>query len=239
MSARLLRALSAGGCTAKTRSGDWAVWRNRDRRGREIGLLMADEVEQLQMAGHLKPLGMFEDGRLVWCGPDMDMSSGKCSPEALLRDDRTANRRLSLAQRLIARCKDPRVRQRMRLAMQDYGEDVERALTRSGAGGMNWQAIRAGTAIQGGPGHRGASRRRAFVFDAVQRLEQIETSLGPDRLRLLDKIIIEGASRSAIAGWLVMKPAQCERHCLKVIGQLADAYDQLTRRPGRAVRRPV
>ena len=236
---RLVRALAQGGCTAQTSAGDWAVWRNRDRRGRAIGLLSAEAIERLEIAGRLKPLGTFEDGRLAWSGPRPELKTGPCSPEALLRDDRSRFRPRTLAQRLLERCREPRRRQRLRGVMRDYGEDVERALTRAGAGGMNWQAIRAGTAIQGGRNRPGGMPRRAYVYDAVRRLEQIEKALGPRKIRLLDRIIIDGDSRTAIADWLVLKPKPCERYCLDVLGQLADAYDLLTRRPGRAGPPPV
>jgi len=238
MNARLLRALQKGGCAAKTRPDEWAVWRTSDRRGRAIGTLETKTIDRLRLSKHLAPLGTYEDGRLVWTGAAEPVAVCRASPKAIMapKGGETV-RRLPLLFRILEGRSDPKERERLLQAARDFSEDMERAMCSGRAAGMNWQGIASGTAIQGG--RRGASglERISYAARAEHRLDQIATELGHKTMRVLERLILDGVTRHAMSNVLSMKPAQTQNYCADAIRRLADAYDQATRRPERATRR--
>ena len=66
MKPRLIRALQRGGVTSEIGPERWGVWRNRDRRGRIIGVLTGAEIDVLRTRESLKPLGDGQPPIFIW-----------------------------------------------------------------------------------------------------------------------------------------------------------------------------
>ncbi len=223
MKSRLLRALQRGGCILETDDAYWSVWRSRDRRGRTIGLVPAAEVHMLILKGDLSPLGQCEDGRLVWSGPLTALHPTVSAAALVTAEEKQSYRRKSLLQRLLERVVSPRGRRYLARAALDFSEDIERAESGYRLRGMNWQAIRGGTRIQGGRAG-GSVYQGNTALAAARRLAAISEISGPESFRLLERVIVEGATRHAISKWLNQRPADAERHALTVLRKLASIY---------------
>ncbi len=235
MTAKLIRALQRGGCTAPANGGDWKVWRTHDQRTRAIGVLSSSDVAAMRARGDLSLSGEGEGELLTWSGEICQPAQRSVSPAALMMQKVEYQAQRSLLHRILDDCSEPAERCRLARAATDFAEDVERAQTSGRASGMNWQALATGTRIQGGrgAGHGGWTGHAA---SAAQRLDALlHGQLGAQNFRLLEKLVIEAATRNAIARWRAWSPKQAERSACAALHQLADAYDACVRRPERAM----
>jgi hypothetical protein len=224
MRPRLLRALARGGCVAQRTNGQWSVWRSIDRRGAIIGDVEAHDIDSYMLSGALKPLGGDADAALIWCGGVPDMTQAQPSSQALLNDAGKSYQAQSLLMRLLCRVDDVERRQRLRNAALAFEGDVERSLSYGGASGMNWQALAAGTRIDGGTA-RESGGRIGHAGRAASRLSLITAHMNADVFRLLERMIVQRETRYALAKWRGARPVDIEREALTGLRQLARLYD--------------
>jgi len=235
VTAKLIRALQRGGCTAQTDGGDWKVWRRHDQRTRAIGVLPPADVAAMRARGDLSLSGEGEGEWLIWSGESCQPAQRLVSPAALMMQTVEYQACRSLLHRILDDCSEPAERHRLARAASDFAEDIERAQTSGRASGMNWQALATGTRIQGGRG-AGHGGRVGHAASAAQRLAALlHKQLGVQNFRLLEKLVVEAATRNAIACWRDWSPKQAEGSARAALCQLADAYDACVRRPERAM----
>ncbi len=73
MKPRTLKVLRRGGVTAALPSGDWGVWRSRDRRRRRMGTLSASEVDLLRAYNCLTSANDDDREVLRWHQSQLDL----------------------------------------------------------------------------------------------------------------------------------------------------------------------
>ena len=240
MSAQLIRALQRGGCAVQFTNHDWKVWRRPDRRGQAVGVLAAADIEMLRLQGDLAIAGGYEDGRLIWSGTVAPLPVGKRSSAALFEHEcKPVKQCQPLLYRLLVAIPNPVENSRLAQAARDFAEDIERSQTSGRASGMNWQVLVTGTRIQGGTARTGGGRA-AYAASSALRLEKLFALLGAQDFRLLERLVVETATRNAIARWRGMRPHEVQARALAVLRQLASAYDNRIKQPKRArMQRPV
>ncbi len=234
MSARLIRALQRGGCAAEASETHWSVWRASDRRGRAIGTLSVADVELLRLNGDLSLLGGTDDGRLVWTGRVDSLAGRAISAMALIKEPEVQKHHARpLLHRILDGRASPNERRSLAQAARDFAEDVECAENSYSARGMNWNAISAGTRIDGG--RQGAPNQRAgYAADAAIRMRTLTHHLPGEDLKFLWRLIIDRETRYAIAQWLAVSPSQSEVRGRRVLRDLAAVYDTQVKRPAQA-----
>ncbi len=234
MSARLIRALQRGGCAAEASDTHWSVWRASDRRGRAIGELSTADVELLRLNGDLSLLGGTDDGRLVWTGRVDSLAGRAISAMALVKEpEGKKHHARPLLHRILAGRASPSERRSLARAARDFAEDVECSENSYSTRGMNWNAISAGTRIDGG--QQGAPNQRAgYATDAAIRMQRLNRHLTGEDMRFLWRLIIERDTRYAIAQWLSVSPSQSEVRGRRVLRDLAASYETKIKRPERA-----
>lgn len=238
MNVRILKALQTGGCAALIEGRDWGVWRKRDLRMRPVGKLDVGDVQALRASGKLKLLGSGAVEKLVWSGARGDLNITPPSAEALLKDERLEHSGAALLDRVIASYDDERMQRRIAQAATDYAEDFERSASGGRISGMNWSAITAGVRIEGGkPKDRHASS--LTEIGASERMVKIADTLGAFKQKFLHRLVIERATRHAVAQSLSLSVARAETCAASVLEELADVYDQSIKRPERAMMRSV
>lgn len=235
MKERFLRALYRGGCVAPVSGQNWGVWRGQDLRQRSIGQVSDEEVVHLQICGHLRELGLDEQSRLVWSGPQTELGSVVPNADILGECEAQALNGASLLERVVLGVSSKREQERLIRAATDYQSDYEQFYRASSFGGMNWNAIIAGTRVDGGMVGAG-ERRRDFANTAKQRKEKLRDLLGEIAEAKLKSIIIDRVSRTAFCRQYSMSSTSSEIKGLALLTALADAYDRRVKRPERAVR---
>lgn len=225
MKARILRALMRGGCVAQSATGVWSVWRTTDLRGAVIAEIEVSDMDELRLSGALKPFGSDENAPLIWCGGAIMVTPQKASADALIKDVERRQQAQSLLLRLLGKTEDEDRKRRLRQAAQDFEGDIERACTRGAASGMNWQALAAGTQIDGGP-KRDHGERIGHAGRAATRIEAIMANMGGPEYRLLERMIVRRETRHALAKWRGVRPIDIEREGRDLLQKLADLYDR-------------
>ncbi len=236
MSARLIRALQRGGCVVETSDKHWSVWRASDRRGRAIGELPAADIDLLRLKGDLSLLGGTDDGRLVWTGRVESLAGRAISAMALTKETDAQKRHVRpLLHRILDGRASPNERRSLARAARDFAEDVACSETDYSSRGMNWNAISAGTRIDGG--RDGAqSQRASYAADAVIRMRKLNRHLTSEDLRFLWRLVIDRDTRYAIAQWLAVSPSQSEVRGRRVLRDLAAFYDTKVKQPAQPTR---
>lgn len=234
MNARLIRALQRGGCAVEAGEAQWSIWRASDRRGRAIGTLSAADVELLRLNGDLSLLGGTDDGRLVWTGQVDSLAGRAISAMALIKEpEGKRHHARPLLHRILAVRASPNERRSLARAARDFAEDVECSENSYSARGMNWNAVSAGTRIDGG--RQGAPNQRAgYAADAAIRMRRLNRHLSGEDMRFLRRLIIGRDTRYAIAQWLAVSPSQSEVRGRRVLRDLAAIYNTKIKRPARA-----
>lgn len=226
MKPRVLRALARGGCVGRRPNGDWSVWRSTDRRGAVIADMDAANVEELLLSGDLKPMGDDEDAALIWCGAALPAADIGASAQALIGDVERRSRPQSLLQRVLSQVSEESQRRRLRQVAQDFAGDFERAQTSGAASGMNWQALAAGTRIDGGP-VRDQSARIGYAGQAAARVAAVMERFDRDTFRFLERMVVYRETRYAIVKWRGLRSAEVEHEGLRILRKLARLYDDV------------
>lgn len=232
MSARLIRALQKGGCAAKTPDGSFHIWRSRDLRNRPVGVMRGAEIEALRVRGALSVLDLGERKVLAWTGEAYAYTAETGSADALTAiESRVGQGAVSLLQRMLNRHEGRREKSRLAEAAFDFRADCELASRTTGIGGMNWQALSAGTRIDGGAPRDNHRPRQSD--EAARRLNRLQDQMGGEHFRILDRVIVEEVTRNALAVQLGLTPGEAEARAYTAFYALADLYDLAIRKPDR------
>lgn len=208
MTERLLQALQRG------------VWRGRDRRRRQIGVLPGRDIELLRLRGLLAPLGDAEPPSLIWTGP-IESNAAPIDGAKILRASAVEHSR-SLIEQVVSNCADISTRSAFRALVQTYRDDHESAERKERSPGMNWVGLALGGRIQGGAAFN-QDALPAHVIDARSRLERVARCLSQDDLRFLNALILENASKSKIASRFRIRSSLLERRAIAILRQLREA----------------
>lgn len=221
MTARLMRALQKGGVTAKLRSDQWGVWRQRDRRGRVIGCLSDREVERLQLRECLKPLGGVTDA-LIWSGAE---PSSELDPIASQQFDlRQVEASISgpYIEAIILKQSVPAFREALRQAVLKFRRDMQAISVSSASVTMNWERLHAQDK------QARAYKERGFVKSRAQRtaashLFAIEKALAPSEFNFLTHLVCADASKAWLAKHHALRVSLVEPRALSILRRLISA----------------
>ncbi|MEL6830327.1 MAG: hypothetical protein AAFO63_09340 [Pseudomonadota bacterium] len=233
---RLERLLRAGGCLVEMDTGTWVLHRTHDRRQRHVAQISAAEIHALQAAGALVQRPSPGAACLVWSRNYVG------APLASLTEDRLPDLqkpptgtpialRGSLLTRILFRLADHKNRKRLAIAALNWRSDLVEAKSQGLAQGMNWNAVLAGTRIDGSAfSARGGSDQ----IGTERRVYAIKQRLGRAEIRLLDLMVLRDGSRHAIAKAMSCSETQIEKDGLRVLNRLANGYDRVVKRPDQA-----
>ena len=221
MTARLVRALQKGGVTAKLRSDQWGVWRQRDRRGRIIGCLSDREVERLQLRECLKPFVDVGDA-LIWCGAAHAFEPGQNpshQSEARLSEQRVA---APYIESIILKQTAPTFRESLRQAVLKYRRDMQAISVSSASVTMNWERLHVRNKQTRAYGEQGFVKSRAQRTAAL-RLRVIEQALSPSEFNFLTHLVCAEASKAWLAKHHALRVSLIEPRALSILRRLISA----------------
>lgn len=228
MSERLIRVLQKGGMAAQIGADRWGIWRRRDRRTRQIGVMSGAEIDVLRIRGWIQPLG---DGTppILVCGPTiLETPRATPSAERLSQDRRVQNE--PLIERMLERCSDRALRQLICETVQQYRADVTCASRLGAVSGMNWDGLALGGRIDGGRGRK--SPDGSFAASRAQsRLAIIHSELGSERIRFLDRLILGEETQSGLARRFGVRSSLVEGQALAAIRALQQVYKTRVKLP--------
>ena len=150
----------------------------------------------------------------------------RLAAQALIGDVERRCRPQSLLQRVLSQVSEEAQRRRLRQVAQDFAGDFERAQTSGAASGMNWQALAAGTRIDGGP-VRDQSARIGYAGQAAARVAVVMERFDADAYRFLARMVVYRETRYAIVKWRGLRPAEVEHEGLRILRKLARLYDDV------------
>ena len=221
MNKRFVRALERGGMASQIRVDRWGIWRGRDRRTRKIGEVSGTDIDLLRLDGSLCPLAAQGVPTLIWSGPRSDTGAARPSAESLKASDPPVGG--PLIELVIKRASDPELRALIRDTAIKYRQDVALAENCGRTPGMNWTSLALGGRIQGGP-----YRVRETMSDesrrARRRLAAISLALSAEDCDCLDRLLLSGQSRAAMARRFGIRPSLMEPRAVSLLRQLADLY---------------
>lgn len=230
---RLQRLLRSGAHLFARPDGDWDLYRSADRRRRSVCILPAETVDGLLGQGDLLQLPGQSIACLVWsrrAHPDNASAPLPTKPINAALDGKD-QRGGSLLIRVLEGEQNPITRRRLAVAAMSWREDHEALQTEGVRSGMNWEAIFAGTRIQGGGTPQTLFSRQSGVR---ARLQAIQAGLGDRDRVVLRKMIIAGGTRHAVAKSMGLPDRQTERLASQALHRLANLYENSVRRPGQA-----
>ena len=228
MSERLIRALQKGGMAAEIGADRWGIWRSRDRRTRQIGVMTGAEIDILRIRGWVQPLGDEAPPVLV-CGPSL-LETQHATPSAKrLKQDRQA-RNEPLIERMLERCPDRALRQLICETVQQYRADVSGASRLGVVPGMNWDGLALGGRIDGGLGRK-SPNSSIVASHAQSRLTVIYSELGSERIRFLDRLILGEETQSGLARRFGIRSSLVEGQALAAIRALQQVYKTRVKLP--------
>ena len=221
MTARLVRALQKGGVTAKLRSDQWGVWRQRDRRGRIIGCLSDREVERLQLRECLKPFGDSADA-LIWSGAAPSSELHQIASHQF--DLRQAETPIAAPyiETIILKQTAPTFRESLRQAVLKFRRDMQAISVSSACLTMNWERLHAQDK------QARAYKERGFVKSRAQRtaalsLRAIEQALSPSEFNFLTHLVCADASKAWLAKHHALRVSLVEPQALSILRRLISA----------------
>lgn len=229
MSERLIRALQNGGMAAQIGADRWGIWRSRDRRTRQIGVMTGAEIDILRIRDWVQPLGDEAPPVLV-CGPSL-LETQHATPSAKRLIQGRQVRNEPLIERMLERCPDRALRQLICETVRQYRTDVICASRLGTIAGMNWDGLALGGRIDGG--HVRKSPDGSFAASGAQsRLTSIHSELGSERIRFLDRLIIGEETQSGLARRFGIRSSLVEGQALAAIRALQQVYKTRVKLPG-------
>lgn len=220
---RLVRAVSRGGMVADI-GGCWRVYRSRDARARCVGRAMGHVIERLEGSGQLERRRRGRKGgvKLVWAGAApsaaMRVPAAAVLPLMAERDQRRA--RKGLLANCLARAETRGEAVRIAAAGGRYRADIEQAATPQPVT-MRWDAA----PVSGGRSANDTFGPGGRAMAAAARLRQLGRALDTDTLKIVDEVLIRGASAAGLARLLsISRPAAVAR-ADAALCTLAEAYD--------------
>ncbi|NQY97002.1 MAG: hypothetical protein HRT82_07555 [Henriciella sp.] len=207
----------------------WGIWRSRDRRTRQIGVMTGAEIDILRIRGWVQPLGDEAPPVLV-CGPSL-LEKPLAAPSAKrLKQDQRAQSE-PLIERMLERCPDRALRQLICETAQHYRADVTCASRLGTVAGMNWDGLALGGRIDGGHGRKSPNGSIAASL-AQSRLTIIHSELGSERICFLDRLILGEETQSSLARRFGVRSSLVEGQALAAIRALHQVYKTRVKLPG-------
>jgi hypothetical protein len=192
-----------------------------------IGVLTGAEIDVLRVREALKSLGDGQPPILVWAGSVLE--TPLAAPSSTCLDAEAQGTGSPLIELILWRSQDVALRELIRETARRYRADAERASSAGTARGMNWDGLALGGKVDGG---RGFSDQGAGhgALSAQSVHDTIRRHLASETIRLLDRLILSGDSRTQLTKRLGGRPALMERRSLAAIRALHEVYRDKVRR---------